>query len=149
MGSTVLYPALLHRFRGPDLDSAIAAEPVAIAGRIDNAFRRPGPGWSIFVEAQRSEAATYPDNPFPNAASGLVEEERKADFAEVGIHFVSDYFLTILYQPSAEDAARPETWLYEGLGQTAGCDRVGARLPLPGRATGFRKMPKPVYTSIE
>jgi type IV secretion system protein VirB4 len=106
------------RFRGPDLDSAVAAELVAVAGRINNAFRRLGSGWSIFVEAQRSEAATYPDNPFPDPASGLVEEERKADFEEAGIHFVSDYFLTILYLPPAEDAARAETWLYEGREQT-------------------------------
>ena len=106
------------RFRGPDLDSAVAAELVAVAGRINNAFRRLGSGWSIFVEAQRSEAATYPDSPFPDPASGLVEEERKADFEEAGIHFVSDYFLTILYLPPAEDAARAETWLYEGREQS-------------------------------
>ena len=106
------------RFRGPDLDSAVAAELVAVAGRINNAFRRLGSGWSIFVEAQRSEAATYPDSTFPDPASGLVEEERKADFEEAGIHFVSDYFLTILYLPPAEDAARAETWLYEGREQS-------------------------------
>ena len=106
------------RFRGPDLDSAVAAELVAVAGRINNAFRRLGSGWSIFVEAQRSEAATYPDSTFPDPASSLVEEERKADFEEAGIHFVSDYFLTILYLPPAEDAARAETWLYEGREQS-------------------------------
>ena len=47
-------------FRGPDLDSAVAAELVAVAGRINNAFRRLGSGWAIFVEAQRSEAAHIP-----------------------------------------------------------------------------------------
>lgn len=101
-------------FRGPDLDSAVAAELVAVAGRINNAFRRLGSGWSIFVEAQRSEAATYPDSQFPDPASGLVDEERKAAFEEAGTHFVSGYFLTFLYLPPAEDAARAETWLYEG-----------------------------------
>ena len=56
------------RFRGPDLDSAVAAELVAVAGRLNNAFRRLGSGWSIFVEAQRLEAATYPESCFPDAA---------------------------------------------------------------------------------
>ncbi|SCB39717.1 conjugal transfer protein TrbE [Rhizobium multihospitium] len=102
------------RFRGPDLDSAVAAELVAVAGRINNALRRLGSGWSIFVEAQRSEAATYPDSQFPDPASGLVDAERKADFEEAGAHFVSGYFLTFLYLPPAEEAARAETWLYEG-----------------------------------
>ncbi|MFJ6327657.1 MULTISPECIES: conjugal transfer protein TrbE [unclassified Rhizobium] len=102
------------RFRGPDLDSAVAAELVAVAGRINNAFRRLGSGWSIFVEAQRSEASTYPASQFPDPASGLVDAERKADFEEAGAHFVSGYFLTFLYLPPAEEAARAETWLYEG-----------------------------------
>ncbi|OOY28430.1 conjugal transfer protein TrbE [Thioclava sp. L04-15] len=102
------------KFRGPDLDSAVAAELVAVAGRLNNAFRRLGSGWAIFVEAQRSEAATYPVSIFPDAASALVDAERKADFEEEGSHFVSGYFLTLLWLPSAEDAARSESWLYEG-----------------------------------
>ncbi|WP_442580283.1 conjugal transfer protein TrbE [Mesorhizobium sp. ASY16-5R] len=102
------------RFRGPDLDSAVAAELVAVAGRINNAFRRLGSGWSIFVEAQRHEAATYPDSTFPDPASAMVDAERKADFEEAGAHFESSYFLTFLYLPPAEEAARTEAWLYEG-----------------------------------
>ena len=39
------------RFRGPDLDSATAAELVAITRRLNNALRRLGSGWAIFVEA--------------------------------------------------------------------------------------------------
>ena len=53
-------------FRGPDLDSAVAAELVAVASRLNNAFRRLGSGWSIFVEAQRHAAATYPSSMFPD-----------------------------------------------------------------------------------
>ena len=105
-------------FRGPDLDSAVAAELVAVAGRINNAFRRLGSGWSIFVEAQRHEAATYPASVMPDAASGLVDAERKADFEEEGVHFVSGYYLTFLYLPPAEEAARAENWLYEGRERT-------------------------------
>jgi len=102
------------KFRGPDLDSAVAAELVAVAGRLNNAFRRLGSGWAIFVEAQRSEAATYPTSTFHDAASALVDAERKADFEEEESHFVSGYFLTLLWLPPAEDAARSESWLYEG-----------------------------------
>ncbi|MCP9626520.1 conjugal transfer protein TrbE [Rhodopseudomonas palustris] len=106
------------RFRGPDLDSAVAAELVAVAGRINNAFRRLGSGWSIFVEAQRHEASIYPNSIFPDPASAIVDAERKADFEEAGAHFVSGYFLTFLYLPPAEEAARAETWLYEGRDQS-------------------------------
>ncbi|MDX8527892.1 conjugal transfer protein TrbE [Mesorhizobium sp. MSK_1335] len=106
------------QFRGPDLESAVAAELVAVASRINNAFRRLGSGWSIFVEAQRHDAATYPESQFPDPASRLVDAERKAEFEEEEVHFVSSYFLTFLYLPPAEDAARAETWLYEGREQS-------------------------------
>ncbi len=106
------------RFRGPDLDSAVAAELVAVASRLNNAFRRLGSGWAIFVEAQRYEAAGYPESRFPDAASALVDAERKADFEEAGAHYESSYFLTFLHLPPVEDAARAESWLYEGREQT-------------------------------
>ncbi|MBX9990649.1 conjugal transfer protein TrbE [Phreatobacter oligotrophus] len=105
-------------FRGPDLDSAVAAELVAVASRLNNAFRRLGSGWAIFVEAQRHEAASYPASRFADAASALVDAERKADFEEADAHCESSYFLTFLYLPPAEDAARAETWLYEGRQQS-------------------------------
>lgn len=102
------------RFRGPDLDSAVPAELVAVAGRLNNAFRRLGSGWAIFVEAQRHATNRYPDSNFPDAASALVDAERKADFEEAGAHFESSYFLTFTFLPPAEDSARAESWLYEG-----------------------------------
>lgn len=109
------------RFRGPDLDSAVPAELVAVAGRLNNAFRRLGSGWAIFVEAQRHPSNSYPDSRFPDAASALVDAERKASFEEAGTHFESSYFLTLTYLPPAEDAARAEGWLYEGR-ETKGVD---------------------------
>ena len=102
------------RFRGPDLDSAVAAELVAVAVRLNNAFRRLGSGWAIFVEAQRHEAAIYPADLFPDPAAALLDAERKADFEEAGAHYISGYALTITYLPPAEEAARTEAWLYEG-----------------------------------
>ncbi|MBG6162781.1 type IV secretion system protein VirB4 [Labrenzia sp. EL_195] len=102
------------RFRGPDLDSAVPAELVAVTGRLNNAFRRLGSGWAIFVETQRHAANHYPDSTFPDAASALVEAERKASFEEAGAHFESSYFLTFTYLPPAEEATRAERWLFEG-----------------------------------
>jgi type IV secretion system protein VirB4 len=105
------------RFRGPDLDSATPAELVAITSRLNNALRRLGSGWAIFIEAQRQPAHRYPHSAFPDAASGLVDAERRAQFEEEGAHFESRYFLTLLWLPPAEDAARAESWLYEGRAQ--------------------------------
>ncbi|USA60977.1 conjugal transfer protein TrbE [Qipengyuania citrea] len=102
------------RFRGPDLDSSTPAELVATTARLNSALRRLGSGWSIFVEAVRRPALDYPVCAFPDPASALVERERAAQFAEEGAHFESRYYLTFLWMPPAEDAARAESWLYEG-----------------------------------
>jgi type IV secretion/conjugal transfer VirB4 family ATPase len=106
------------RFRGPDLDSATPAELVATTSRLNNALRRLGSGWAIFVEAQRHAAQHYPASRFPDAASALLDRERAEQFAEEGAHFESSYFLTLLWLPPAEDAARAEGWLFEGKAQS-------------------------------
>ena len=102
------------RFRGPDLDSATPAELVAVTARLNNALRRLGSGWAIFVEAQRVAAQNYPLSEFPDAVSELVDVERREQFREEGAHFESFYYLTLLWMPPAEEAARAEAWLYEG-----------------------------------
>ena len=101
-------------FRGPDLDSATPAELVSVTARLNSALRRLGSGWAIFVEAARATAKDYPVSAFPDPASALVERERAAQFAEEGAHFESRYYFTLVWMPPAEDAARAETWLYEG-----------------------------------
>ena len=105
------------RFRGPDLDSATPSELIATTARLNSALRRLGSGWAIFVEAVRRPALDYPDSSFPDSVSELVERERAAQFAEEGAHFESRYFLSLLWMPPAEDAARAESWLYEGKSQ--------------------------------
>ena len=114
------------RFRGPDLDSSVPAELVAVAGRLNNALRRLGSGWAVFVEAQRYSSNAYPPSSCPDVASALVDAERRAQFEEEGAHYESAYFLTFLYLPPAEDAARAERLLYEGpeRGEAAGAHQV-------------------------
>ena len=114
------------RFRGPDLDSSVPAELVAVAGRLNNALRRLGSGWAVFVEAQRYSSNAYPPSSCPDVASALVDAERRAQFEEEGAHYESAYFLTFLYLPPAEDAARAERLLYEGpeRGEAAGAHEV-------------------------
>src|SRR5579863_8726595 len=107
------------RFRGPDLDSATPAELVAITSRLNNALRRLGSGWAVFIEAQRVPAHCYPGGHFPDPTSALVDAERRAQFEEEGAHFESRYFLTLLWLPPADDAARAEAWLYENRAQSA------------------------------
>ncbi|WP_299864064.1 conjugal transfer protein TrbE [uncultured Roseobacter sp.] len=106
------------RFRGPDLDSATSAELVATAGRLNNALRRLGSGWAVFVEAQRVPARAYPLSQLPDPVSALVDAERRAQFEEAGSHFESQYFLTFVWMPPADEARRAGRWFYEGAAET-------------------------------
>src|SRR6202158_4797807 len=91
------------RFRGPELDSATPAELVGTTARLNNALRRLGSGWAIFVEASRHAAQRSPEAEFPDPVSALVEAERRAQFEEEGAHFESAYYLTLLFLSPAEE----------------------------------------------
>ncbi|MDF1628003.1 MAG: conjugal transfer protein TrbE [Parvibaculaceae bacterium] len=103
------------RFRGPDLESATEAELVGLCARANNALKRLGSGWALFFDAERLEAQHYPSSEFPDAASWLVDEERRAAFEEgkQGQHFESRYHLTLLYMPPPDAQARTENALLE------------------------------------
>ena len=101
------------RFRGPDLDSATQGELIATSARLNNALRRLGSGWALFVDAERVPAAGYPQSDFPEPLSWLVDEERRAAFEENHSHFESAYHLTLVYLPPEESRARAASLLYE------------------------------------
>jgi len=105
------------RFRGPDLDSATQGELIATTARLNNALRRLGSGWALFVDAERRGAAGYPNSAFPEPLSWLVDEERRAGFEEDASHFESSYHLTLLYLPPEESKARAAKLLYENTRQ--------------------------------
>src|SRR3546814_2230786 len=78
-------------FRGPDLQSATEAELVSACARANNALRRFGSGWALFFQAERRESHRYPASDFPDAASWLVDRERRAAFEAEGAHFERRY----------------------------------------------------------
>jgi type IV secretion/conjugal transfer VirB4 family ATPase len=101
------------QFRGPDLDSATESELVAAAARLNNALKRLGSGWALFVEAERRPAAPYPHADFPDPLSWLVDQERRARFDESGDLFESVYHLSFVFLPPEEAKARAGSVLFE------------------------------------
>jgi type IV secretion system protein VirB4 len=91
-------------FRGPDLESATEAELVSACARANNALKRFGSGWALFFDAERRQAQAYPTSDFPDAASWLVDRERRAAFEAEGAHFESRYHLTLTWLPPADAA---------------------------------------------
>src|SRR3546814_7024279 len=107
------YTTLFRSFRGPDLESATEAQLVGTCARVNNVLKRLGTGWVLFFEAERREALAYPDSRFPDAASWLVDQERRADFEAAGAHFESRFNLTLTWLPPADSSAAAGRTLVE------------------------------------
>src|SRR3546814_21050905 len=84
--------------------SATEAELVAACARANNVLKRFGSGWTLHFEAERREALGYPDSAFPDAASWLVDEERRASFENASAHFESRYHVTLTFLPPPDPA---------------------------------------------
>lgn len=100
-------------FRGPDLDSSTEAELASAAARLNNALKRLGSGWAIFIEAERKATANYPKSDFSQALAWLIDHERRAAFEEAGSHFESAYHFTLLFLPPPETRSRASNFLFE------------------------------------
>jgi type IV secretion system protein TrbE len=97
------------RFRGLDLESATEPQLVASAARLNNALRRFGSGWAIYIEARRQHYSAYPaqaQSHFPDVISLLVDAERRERFAADGDNFESQYYLTLQFLPQNQAAAK-------------------------------------------
>jgi len=110
------------QFRGPDLESATQAELLAVSARLNNILKRFGSGWALFFDAERREAAAYPDSRFPETGSRLVDMERQQGFTQSGRHFESLYHLTLLWLPPADQTDRARRWLLADSANTDGRD---------------------------
>ncbi|HEX4693640.1 conjugal transfer protein TrbE [Sphingomonas sp.] len=109
-------------FRGPDLESATEAELVGACARANNVLKRFGSGWALFFEADRREALGYPASTFPDPASWLVDEERRAAFEAEGAHFESRYHLTLTFLPPADASDAAGRSLVDRDGDASGRD---------------------------
>ncbi|HWT43100.1 MAG TPA: conjugal transfer protein TrbE, partial [Sphingopyxis sp.] len=109
-------------FRGPDLESATEAELVSVAARANNILKRFGSGWALHIEADRREALGYPASRFPDAASWLVDEERRAAFESAEAHFESHYYFTLTFLADADQVDRAGRAFVERGGRSQGRD---------------------------
>ena len=100
-------------FRGPDLASSLDSELIAASARLNNALRRLGSGWGLFVEAQRFLSSAYPAANWLSPAAAVVDGERRRTFEEAGAHYESSYYLTFAWKLPPDRAERAAALFYE------------------------------------
>ena len=100
-------------FRGPDLNSSLDSELISATARINNALRRLGSGWALFVEAQRFASSRYPESSIDNPAARLVDLERRETFEAAAGHYESSYYMTFVWQMPPEAHGRVAAFFYD------------------------------------
>jgi type IV secretion/conjugal transfer VirB4 family ATPase len=100
-------------FRGPDLASSGDAELTGAVARLNNALKRLGSGWALFVEAQRFESNAYPSSSWKQPAAWIFDLERRKGFEAAGSHFESSYYLTFVWQLPARGEKRAQALFFD------------------------------------
>jgi type IV secretion system protein VirB4 len=96
-------------YRAPDVDSSGPLEISGITLRLNDAVKRLGSGWAVFIEACRFFTTEYPKNSayasggFTALAPYLIDREREAAFSAAGSHFESSYYITFTWKPPSEN----------------------------------------------
>jgi len=101
------------RYRGPDLFSATKPELVSIAARFNNALKRLPAGWALYADDHRVRAEELPSAEWPEPVTEVLDAERQ-EFFKSSAHYENHYFLTLLYLPPRDVAARVAAMFYEG-----------------------------------
>ena len=101
------------RYRGPDLYSATRHELLSVTARFNNALKRLGAGWALYADDQRVRAQAYPASDWPEPVTYVLDAERATTFRDQE-YFENEYYLTLIYLPPPDVAARVGDWFYEG-----------------------------------
>lgn len=101
-------------FQGPDMMAASASEMSALSARLNQVLRL-GSGWMLHCDVIRSQAPGYPnDGQYPDPVTRLIDDERRQQFLQEGVHYESEYFLVLTYLPPIAAEEKTKGWLFEG-----------------------------------
>jgi len=101
-------------YRGKDTESATLRELEEISQRINSALLRLSAGWMIHCNGYRFESSGYADEGyFPDPVSRFIDEERRRQYHEEGLHFEGEYIFTFTYLPPSVLETRAKSYLFE------------------------------------
>lgn len=118
-----------YQYRGPDLNASTAEELNAVSRHLNDALLPFADGWIFHVDAIRRPASAYPPGVFPDPITQLIDQERRAAYAErASRQFETGYYLVVTHLPPPDTLSRLGALFVQGEGaQRAPWGRVLSR----------------------
>lgn len=99
----------IYKFRGNDHDSSTDDECAFMSQYVNMAMCKMGSGWAVHVDCIRKESTGYipaEECYFNDVTSYLIDEERRYEYNQEGMHYENDYYLTFTWLPPADSFSK-------------------------------------------
>lgn len=99
----------IYKFRGNDHDSSTDDECSYMSQYVNMAMCKMGSGWAVHVDCIRKESTGYikaEDCFFDDVTSYLIDEERRFEYNQEGMHYENEYYLSFSWLPPADSFSK-------------------------------------------
>ena len=103
------------KYRGPDVSAATTHELNALSRHLNDALLNFGDDWMFHVDAIRRPAVSYAASVFPDGATQIIDDERRASYnARASRQYETDYFLLVTHLPAPDAISRFNAFFVQG-----------------------------------
>jgi type IV secretion system protein VirB4 len=103
------------KYRGPDVGAATPHELNALSRHLNDALLNFGDNWMFHVDAIRRPAISYAASVFPDGATQIIDDERRASYnTRASRQYETDYFLLVTHLPAPDAISRFNAFFVQG-----------------------------------
>jgi type IV secretion system protein TrbE len=103
------------KYRGPDVSAATPHELNALSRHLNDALLNFGDDWMFHTDAIRRPAVSYAASVFPDGATQIIDDERRASYnARASRQYETDYFLIVTHLPAPDAISRFNAFFVQG-----------------------------------
>jgi type IV secretion system protein TrbE len=103
------------KYRGPDVSAATPHELNALSRHLNDALLNFGDDWMFHVDAVRRPAVSYAASVFPDGATQIIDDERRASYnTRASRQYETDYFLLVTHLPAPDAISRFNAFFVQG-----------------------------------
>jgi type IV secretion system protein VirB4 len=103
------------KYRGPDVSAATPHELNGLSRHLNDALLNFGDDWMFHVDAVRRPAVSYAASVFPDGATQIIDDERRASYnTRASRQYETDYFLIVTHLPAPDAVSRFNAFFVQG-----------------------------------